>query len=691
MSQNDEIKAELKRLRAEIDRHNRLYYLQDAPEISDAEYDRLMLRLKGLEEEHPNLVSPDSPTQRVGSPPLTAFGVVEHPRPMLSLANVFSDEELHAWYERTAKILGRRSFDMVCEHKMDGLAVALTYVNGAFAVGATRGDGYKGENITQNLRTVRTLPLTIQGLVPARFEVRGEVFLPKSGFHKLNRERGEQGLPLFANPRNAAAGSLRQLDARITARRPLDIFIYGLGWAEGGVLPDTHWETMLYLQKLGFRVNLANQRVGSLDEVKHFYRQCMAARAELPYEADGVVVKVDRLSLQAELGDVGREPRWAVAYKYPAIQGRTLLKSIGISVGRTGTLNPYAILEPVEVGGVTISRAALHNEDDVRRKDIRAGDTVFLQRAGDVIPEIIGPTPESASRTDRCPPFSLKQALFDAELGYAACPACRSEVFKPEEEVMYYCPNAACPVQLQERLEHFASRPAMDIRGIGEQVSALLITQKLVADYADLYYLKDNVSSLLALPRTGEKMIANILAAIEKSRYRPLGRLINGLGIRHVGEETAALLAEQFGSLEELATAPAGQLLQIASVGPKITGSILHFFQNPENVKIMHKLKEAGVTGLSDIAGKPVAGGPLSGLEFVITGKLESFSRPAAEERIRALGGSTKSDLTRSTDYLVVGSESGSKAARAEALGVKQINEAELLAMLGPLQKEMDL
>ncbi len=690
MSQKGEIKAELERLRAEIDRHNRLYYLQDAPEISDAEYDRLMLRLKNLEEQHPDLISPDSPTQRVGSPPLAAFSVVEHPRPMLSLANVFSDEELEAWYERTAKILGRRSFDMVCEHKMDGLAVALTYVNGSFAVGATRGDGYKGEDITQNLRTVRTLPLSVRGRVPARFEVRGEVFLPKSGFHKLNRERAEQGLPLFANPRNAAAGSLRQLDARITARRPLDIFIYGLGWAEGGELPDTHWETMLYLQELGFRVNPANRRLGSLEEVKQFYRRCMAARPDLPYEADGVVVKVDRLSLQAELGDVGREPRWAVAYKYPAMQGRTLLKSIGISVGRTGTLNPYAILEPVEVGGVTISRAALHNEDDIRRKDIRAGDTVFLQRAGDVIPEIIGPTPESASRPDRSPPFSLKQALFDAELGYAACPACRSEVYKPEEEVMYYCPNAACPVQLQERLEHFASRPAMDIRGIGEQVSALLITRQLVSDYADLYYLKGNIPGLMALPRTGEKMVANLLASIEKSRSRPLGRLINALGIRHVGEETAALLAGEFGSLEELADASADRLQRIASVGPKIAGSILHFFQNPENIKIVHKLKAAGVTGLADFSVKPTVARPLSGLEFVITGKLESSSRQAAEERIRRLGGSAKSDLTRYTDYLVVGSEPGSKLARAESLGVKQINEAELLAMLGPVQKEMD-
>ncbi|MEE8419616.1 MAG: NAD-dependent DNA ligase LigA, partial [Dehalococcoidales bacterium] len=398
-------------LRATINHHNYRYYVLDNPEISDIEFDRLMRELQQLEEEHPGLLTPDSPTQRVGAKPVEAFGVVEHPQPLLSLGNAFSTEELLAWHTRTAKLLDDDRFKMVCEHKMDGLAVALTYIDGQFVTGATRGDGLRGENITQNLRTVRSIPLSVSPDAPPRFEVRGEVFLPLAGFQKLNDDRAAEGQSLFANPRNAAAGSVRQLDPRITARRPLDIYIYALGPSEGRTLPGSHWEIMEYLKTLGFKINPNNTRLNGIDQVEDYYRNWMDKRDGLPYEADGVVVKVDLLALQERLGNVGREPRWAVAYKFPAVRGTTRLNSIEISVGRTGTLNPYAVLEPVQVGGVTIRQAALHNEDDIRRKDIREGDTIFIQRAGDVIPEIIGPTPESRQNPERGGEFSLLDKL----------------------------------------------------------------------------------------------------------------------------------------------------------------------------------------------------------------------------------------------------------------------------------------
>jgi DNA ligase (NAD+) len=390
------VKETIEKLRAQINYHNYRYYVLDSPEISDAEYDALMRELKKLEEKYPQFLTPDSPTQRVGAAPVEAFGVVEHPFPLLSLGNVFDKEELLAWYTRTSKLAGGRQFDFAGEHKIDGLAVALTYVDGQLTTGATRGDGLRGENITQNLRTVRSIPLSVPREAPPRFEVRGEVFLPKAGFHRLNEERAAEGQPLFANPRNAAAGSVRQLDPRITAKRPLDIYIYALGYAEGRPTPPTHWETMEYLQSLGFKVNPNNRLLGTIDQVEEYYHTWVERRESLPYEADGIVVKVNQLDVQEQLGSVGHEPRWATAYKFPAIQGTTRLVDIGISVGRTGTLNPYAILKPVSVGGVVIKQAALHNEDDIRRKDIRIGDAVIVQRAGEVIPEIVGPIKSNA-------------------------------------------------------------------------------------------------------------------------------------------------------------------------------------------------------------------------------------------------------------------------------------------------------
>jgi len=681
MEDLDKIKERIEKLRATINYHNYRYYALDSPEISDAEYDELMRELKELEEQYPQFLTPDSPTQRVGAAPVEAFGVVEHPLPLLSLGNAFSSDELLAWYTRASKLAGGERFDFACEHKIDGLAVALIYENGHFTTGATRGDGFHGENITQNLRTIRSIPLSVPKEAPPRFEVRGEVYLPKAGFKKLNEERAKEGLPLFANPRNAAAGSVRQLDPRITAKRPLDIYIYMLGWAEGKPTPTTHWETMEYLKTLGFKINPENRLVNSIEEVEKYYQTWTERRESLRYEADGIVVKINTLEIQRRLGDVGHEPRWAIAYKFPAVQGSTQLKEIRISVGRTGTLNPYAVLEPVAVGGVVIGRAALHNEDDIRRKDIREGDWVLVQRAGEVIPEIIEPI--KSKRTGEEKEFSLIKKIFDKEKNRPACPVCGAEVIKPEGEVMYYCSNAACPAQLQERLEHFASRGAMDIRGIGEAQSAILLREGLVKDVADLYYLTKE--QLMKLERMGEKSAGNIIKAIEGSKERPLARLIYALGIRHIGEETAQLLAQHFSSIDydnpaSLANASREKLLSIPTIGPKIADSVLGFFRQEENRRIIEKLKRAGVK-LEEKAAKP-AELPLAGQEFVITGRLEAFSREEAEERIRALGGTVKDNVTRKTTYLVVGVDPGSKLERARELGIKQLTEEELLRIL---------
>jgi len=680
MKDLDEVKEKIEKLRAEINRHNYLYYVLDSPEISDAEYDELMRELKQLEEQYPQFLTPDSPTQRVGVAPVEAFGVVEHPLPLLSLGNVFSEEELLAWYTRTSRLVAEQQFNFVCEHKIDGLAVALTYIDGQLATGATRGDGFRGENITQNLRTIRSIPLSVPRGAPTRFEVRGEAFLPKAGFHKLNQERAEEGLPLFANPRNAAAGSVRQLDPRITAKRPLDIYIYALGYAEGKPTPPTHSETMEYLKSLGFKVNPNNALLSSIEAVDEYHHTWVEKRESLPYEADGIVVKVDSLDLQRQLGNIGHEPRWAIAYKFPAIQGTTRLRDIGISVGRTGTLNPYAILEPVSVGGVTIRQAALHNEDDIRRKDIRIGDMVLVQRAGEVIPEVVEPIRSKRSGQEK--KFSLLEKIFNSDKQRPACPVCGAEVIKPEGEVMYYCSNAACPAQVQERLEHFVSRGGMDIRGIGESQSAMLLRAGLVKDVADLYYLKQKREQFLKLERMAEKSITNILSAIEESKETVLPRLIFALGIRHVGEEMAEILAQQFGSIDRLANASQEELLSIPTVGPKIAESIITFFRQEENRRIIERLKEAGVR-LEEEAIKPQEL-PLAGQEFVVTGRLEAFSRQEAEARIKALGGTAKSDVTRKTTYLVVGADPGSsKLARAQELGIERIDEKEFRRRVG--------
>lgn len=663
-----EIRQRIDKLRELINHHNYRYYVLDSPEISDAEYDKLMLELKALEEAHPELVTPDSPTQRVGAAPVEAFGVVDHREPLLSLANAFSNEELDAWYRRASNLLGGRDTDFVCELKIDGLAVALTYVDGLLQVGATRGDGYRGENITQNLRTIRSIPLSVSKEAPPRFEVRGEVYLSRAGFKKLNEERAKEGLSLFANPRNAAAGSVRQLDPRITAQRPLDILVYGLGWAEGKAVPETHWEITQYIKSLGFKINPNIALCHTIDEVKNYYDSWVEKQEELPYDADGVVVKINSIAFQDELGHVGREPRWAIAYKFPAVQGTTRLLDIGINIGRTGSLNPYAILEPVQVGGVTISHAALHNEEDIHRKDIRIGDWVTVQRAGEVIPEIVGAI--VSRRTGEEKVFHMP----------GRCPVCGAEVIKPEGEAMHRCTNAACPAQALERIKHFVSRGAMDIDGIGDKLSQALFDVGLVKDAGDIYSLKEKRDQLLNMEKLAEKSVANILSSIEKSKDRPLPRVIFALGIPNIGDETAELLAEHYTSLDELSRTTPEKLQEIPSIGPKIADSIVAFFRQEQNKKIIDNLKEAGIKLEAEkVEAKEL---PLAGLEFVITGTLKSSARPEAEARIKALGGKAGSDVTKKTTYVVVGTDPGSKLARAEALGIERLSEAEFLDKL---------
>jgi len=667
MSKQEEMRQRVEELRKLINYHNYRYYVLDSPEISDAEYDELMQELKRLEAEHPELVTSDSPTQRVGAAPVEAFGVVEHPLPLLSLANAFSNEELLAWYKRVLNLVGRQGFDFASEIKMDGLAVALTYVDGRLVTGATRGDGYRGEDVTQNLRTIRSIPLSVPKDAPPRFEVRGEVFLSKAGFKKLNEERAREGLPLFANPRNAGAGSVRQLDPRITAQRPLDIYVYALGYAERKKVPETHWERMEYLKSLGFKVNPYNKLCKTIEEVEEYHQEWQEKRESLPYETDGVVVKVNSIELQDRLGFVGHEPRWAIAYKFPAVQGTTILKDIGINVGRTGSLNPYAILEPVRVGGVVIKQAALHNEEDIRRKDIRIGDTVIVQRAGEVIPEIVGPIVSKRTGKERI--FSMP----------SNCPVCGAEVIKPEGEAMHRCTNAACPSQALERLKHFVIRGAMDIDGVGEKLCTALFQAGLVKDVADFYYLTRE--QLLGLERMADKSVSNVLNSIEKSKDRSLARVIFALGILHIGEETAELLASNFSSIDELAEANEEKLLSIPSIGPKIAESIVAFFRQKENRRILEKLRKAGVK-LKEAPAKPKEL-PLAGQEFVITGRLEAFPRSEAEARIKELGGAVGSSMTKKTTYLVVGADPGSKLDKARSLGTKLLTEEEFLRLIG--------
>ncbi len=676
-------------LRARIAYHEHRYFVLDQPEISDAKFDALMRELRALEEQHPELITPDSPTQRVGGAPVETFGIVQHRVPLLSLANAFGADDLRAWHKRVTNLLERDAFAMVCEPKIDGLAVSLLYVDGILNTAATRGDGSRGENITPNIRTIRSIPQKMPkgGAdkdytgVPASFEVRGEVFMTKSGFERVNKERGERGEALFASPRNSAAGSVRQKDPAVTASRPLDAFIYQLGgcWptkdtrGKSGIGPGarpkaTHGETLAWLKKRGFKINPHIKRFDALDGVIAFCEEWAAKRDSLDYEIDGIVIKIDDLGLQDDLGAVGREPRWAVAYKFPPMQATTLLERIEVNVGRTGTLNPFAVLTPVRIAGVTVKLATLHNEDDIRRKDIRAGDIVIVQRAGDVIPQIVGPV--LSKRAANARRFSMPKR----------CPACKTPVLHPEGEAAYYCPNRACPAQRMRLLEHFVGRGAMDIDGIGESLAFALLESGLVRDGADLYALPQKRDALLALERLGAKSVDSVLKSIEASKTRPLAQILVALGIRHVGGEVAVALANHFGGIDALMEATAEEITEISGIGPRIAESVREWFALDDNRAVVEKLRAAGVNLREESGG--AREGALSGLTIVVTGRLDAFSRNEAEALVKRHGAKIGGSVTKKTDYVVTGAEPGSKLAKAEKLGVRVLDEAAFLALL---------
>ena len=666
---DDSVTQRVAELRRELNYHNHRYYVLDAPVISDYEYDRLFQELKGLEEEYPELVTPDSPTHRIGGDPADGFVQVEHRHTMLSLGNVFDDESLEAWHRRVKNLLDDADFAMTCELKIDGLAVSLVYEDGVFVQGATRGNGFVGENVTDNLRTIRSIPLMIQGEPPPYLEVRGEVYMPVEEFRRLNREQEERGGQTYANPRNTGAGTIRQLDPKVTASRNMQIWVYSLNDAGDSSYPSGQWETLGWLQSLGFRVNPLNRLCHTLEEVKDYYREWEEKRHELPYEVDGVVVKVNPFNNQNSLGIVGREPRWATAYKFPAERAETRLLEIGINVGRTGSLNPYAILKPVIVSGATVQHASLHNEEDIRRKDIRLGDWVTVERAGDVIPQVVGPIRDR--RTGDEVEFSMPET----------CPECGTAVVKPEGEAMHRCPNnASCPAQFFELLKHFVSRGAMDMDGLGERWCRILIDQGFVSTVADLYYLEKD--KLLELERMGDLLATKILDNIEASKTRPLPRILFALGITHVGAEVAELLTQRYASIDHLAQASQEELTEIDGIGPKIAESIFDYFQVGANLTVIEKLRQAGVKLHHEIEIVDPAELPWHGLSFVVTGTLSRMTRREAEGRIKALGGATTSSVTRKTAYLVAGASPGSKLDTANRLGTTVLDEGSFVELL---------
>ena len=648
-------------LRREINAHNHSYYVLDDSTISDAEYDRLLQELRALESEFPDLLTPDSPTQRVGGAPADGFTQVTHSAPMLSLANAFNRDDLENWLRRTKNLVDDVDFELVCELKIDGLAVNLTYENGVFVQGATRGDGAVGEDVTQNLRTIKTIPLSLLQDSPDRLEVRGEVYLPIPEFRRMNEELAAKGEQLYMNPRNTGAGSLRNLDPKVTASRNMEIWVYALTGTGAAPSVPGHWEALEWLKGLGFRINPNNRICGTIEEVIEFYDHWVEARHDLPYEADGVVVKVSSLALQDTLGVVGREPRWAIAYKFPAEQAVTQLLRIEVTVGRTGSLNPTAILGPVVVSGVTVEHASLHNEEDIHRKDIRVNDWVTIERAGDVIPHVLGPVLDR--RTKGARKFKMPKN----------CPSCGTAVVKPEDEAMHRCPNTSCPAQFFELLKHFVSKGATDIDGLGEQWCRIFIDQGMVSDLADLYSLTKD--QLLVLDRMGDKLAARVLANIELSKQKPLPRLLFALGIIHVGSEVAELLTQAYDSIDEIAAATEEELAEIPGIGPKIAGSIASYFQVEANKAVIEKLRTAGVNLKQEPRRVNTEVLPFTGKTFVVTGTLSGFSRRESESRIKDLGGKITSSVTKNTDYVVVGESPGSKLATAERLGTEILDE----------------
>ena len=667
----------IEQLRALIRHHEERYYVHDAPEISDADFDALMRELAALEAAHPEFQDPASPTVRVGGRPAEGFESVSHLQPMLSLDNVYNEEELRAFHGRVTRGLGiaeDSSLDYVAELKIDGLSIALTYEGGRLVRGATRGDGVQGEDVTSNIRVVRSIPLKLRGDVPERMEIRGEVFLPRAAFAAMNEEREQAGEALFANPRNAAAGAIRTLDSAAVARRGLRSFTYQVVLPDGGAVADTHAQMLEKLAAWGCPVETHWRCCHGVDDVLAFCEEWREARHGLPFETDGVVIKLDALALRHTLGATAKFPRWATAFKFPAEQARTRLISIEVNVGRTGAVTPFAMLEPVRISGTTVQMATLHNEQEVARRDVRPGDLVIVEKGGEIIPKVIGPV-----LSERPPNLATWQMP-------TACPSCGSQLVKPIEEVVWRCENASCPARLRRGLLHFASRRAMNIEGLGESLSDQLVSSGFVKDYADLYSL--TVERLITLERMGKKSAGNLVAEIDASRKREIWRLLHAIGIRHVGEGGAQALAAAFGSIPAIRQAPVEMLETVSDVGPVVARSVRSFFDEPSNADLMDRLAAAGVQMVDEARAQRTSGPPpLAGKTYVITGTLESMSREAAAETLQALGAKVSSSVSKKTTGIIVGAEPGSKLEKARAAGVPELDEAafrDLIMKLSP-------
>jgi DNA ligase (NAD+) len=671
VAKDKDIQSRINSLREEIRRHEHLYYVLDAPEIPDAQFDRLMQELKRLEAAHPELITPDSPTQRVGGRPREGFIKVEHSRPMLSLDNAFGEEELRSWDRRVRELAGSDKIEYVCEFKMDGMSLALTYEDGRLARGVTRGDGTIGEDVTTNVRTMRSVPLSIPAStlkkagVPANFEARGEVIMPLKAFERMNEDREAQNLSKFANPRNAAAGTIRMLEPNIVAERRLDFYAYFL-LVKGKYFPEKHSDALAALQALGFKVNSNHVVATDIDQVLAFIAKGEQMRDKLGYEIDGIVVKVNSMRTQDRLGFTGKAPRWAIAYKYAARSGVTQIEDIVPQVGRTGKLTPVAWLKPVPIGGTMVKRATLHNMDEIERLGVKIGDWVMVERGGDVIPKVVKVV-EDKPRGRKT--FAMPEL----------CPVCKSKIRHKEDEVDYWCVNLNCPARLQGSILHFASRSVMNIDGLGESLVNQLHQAGLVKDVADIYTLKDRRPQVLALERVGEKSVDNLLAEIENSRKLPLERVILGLGIGQVGARTAELLAEHFGSMDAIMGASAEQLQEVNDVGPSVSASIIEFFSEPNNRKLVERLRPF----LKFEGVKKVRGTALAGKTFVLTGTLPNLSRDQAKKMIEDAGGKVTGSVSKKTDYVVAGADAGSKLDKAKELGIAVVDEGQMLRLVG--------